>query len=130
IAVRWLLRAPGLEGFDSVGFAAALTSYDLVNRTPHFPGYPIYILAAKLFFALGASSVDALILPGVLGAALLTLSLAHAAHELAGERAALVAALLSIVMPALHLAGVRPLSEGIGVALLALACAAAVTTWK
>ncbi|MEW5851937.1 MAG: hypothetical protein AB2A00_24330 [Myxococcota bacterium] len=128
-AARVALRARGLEGFDSVGFAQALHSYDLTARTPHFPGYPVYILVARVFSALGFSDVDALILPGALGSALLVPACAWTAWRLADERAAVVAALLTSVMSGLHLAAARPLSEGLGVVLLGVAGALCVDAY-
>jgi hypothetical protein len=119
VASRWLLRAPQLEGFDSVGFARALDSYDIVARTPHFPGYPLYILAARLFHVLGLPHVDALIAPGALGAGALVWFSALTAHRLSSERAAVLAALLAWLLPGFQLVGARPLSEGLGVAVLA-----------
>ncbi|MBI5498585.1 MAG: hypothetical protein HY904_26525 [Deltaproteobacteria bacterium] len=130
VVLRWAGRAPDVEGFDSVGFLLAVDHYDLAARTPHFPGYPLYLLAARAFRALGASPVDALCWPGILGAAGLVLCAAATAARLHSPRAAVGAALLALVLPGLQLAGSRPLTEGLGAALLSAALLLAVDAWR
>ena len=50
ILVALLLRAlaipTALDGTDGVNFALALERFDLGLHQPHFPGYPLYVVAA------------------------------------------------------------------------------------
>ncbi|MGE0710626.1 MAG: hypothetical protein AB7N76_27535 [Planctomycetota bacterium] len=57
VAVAWRLAlAPGAPAaFDEVSFLAALERYDLLSFEPHFPGYPLTVLLARLLAAAGAA---------------------------------------------------------------------------
>lgn len=59
-----------LGHYDSFNFAFALDFYHLPSLSPHFPGYPWYILIAKCFYHLGCSKIVALILPGLIASIL------------------------------------------------------------
>jgi transmembrane protein TMEM260 (protein O-mannosyltransferase) len=59
-----------LEDLDSINFALGIRSYDVSLHQPHPPGYPLFILAAKLLHKMRLSEVHALSLISVLGGAL------------------------------------------------------------
>ncbi len=82
--------APALPiDFDAVDFTLALEDYDLAALRPHFPGYPLYVLAGRLLAALGCARPYALL--GLLASALLGACLVAAAGDRAtGWGAALV----------------------------------------
>jgi hypothetical protein len=61
---------PSLEDLDSINFALGVRDYDVSLHQPHPPGYPVFILAAKLLHAIGLSEVHALSVLSVLGGAL------------------------------------------------------------
>ena len=63
------MAAPPLVGdVDSVNFARALVEYDPLHQSPHLPGYPVFIAAARLVREAGVlSDVWALVLPGLIG---------------------------------------------------------------
>ncbi|GMT41846.1 MAG: hypothetical protein IEMM0002_0257 [bacterium] len=44
-----VLASPWPDDQDGVNFLLGLESYDVVRHQPHFPGYPVYILAGKIF---------------------------------------------------------------------------------
>ncbi len=111
VVTRLLARACHLEGWDGADFALALREFDVAKQQPHFPGYPVYVAAARLLapFA-GTGPADALTLPGALAAGAAT----WAVWRLGGWGAAL----LYLAAPGLWLLGGKPLSDGLGLALL------------
>ncbi len=118
VVARWGLRAVDVEGFDSVGFALALNHYDILARTPHFPGYPVYLAWAKVFHALGMPAVDALVAPNALAAGVLVVTSGMVGALLGPPRVMVACGALAACLPGLHLVGGRPLSEGLGAAWL------------
>lgn len=44
-----------IEDIDSLRFALSLYEYDIANLQPHFPGYPVFSLFAKSFYAVSGS---------------------------------------------------------------------------
>ena len=55
-----------LDSCDSIDFALGLHDYDLSLLQPHFPGYPVYMVASSLCFKLSHQDVWSLVMPGVL----------------------------------------------------------------
>jgi Protein O-mannosyl-transferase TMEM260-like len=47
-AIFAMTRSRWLDDWDSVNFALALDSFDLLKHQPHPPGYPLYVAAGKL----------------------------------------------------------------------------------
>ncbi|MCB1491711.1 MAG: DUF2723 domain-containing protein [Rhodobiaceae bacterium] len=50
-----------LDEWDSVQFALGLEDFDITRHQPHPPGYPVYIAAGKLLFALTGNATVALV---------------------------------------------------------------------
>jgi len=121
-ALRLLAVPQALPDLDSVNFASSLSRFDLATQAPHFPGYPLYVLAARGFAALGAGEILALALPGIVLAALASIAMAVVGSR-AGGAAGLGAGILVALAPVGILAGGSPSSDGAGVAALALALA-------
>lgn len=122
LAVGFLVRLravpPAIADVDGVNFARALGAFDPLHQSPHLPGYPVYVLATKLFATLGLNEVWALALPALLlfplGAALLYLGV----RRRFGEAHAVGALLFATFAPSAVLAGAWPTSDGFGFALL------------
>jgi hypothetical protein len=55
-ALRLALAATAPATFDEVSFLAALERWDLLAFEPHFPGYPLTVLLARVAAGLGASA--------------------------------------------------------------------------
>jgi hypothetical protein len=67
-------RSRWLDDYDSVGFALALTNFDVEKHQPHPPGYPIYVLIGKLLYLIVGDQASALtLLSSLAGAAVATL---------------------------------------------------------
>lgn len=67
VAVRLLFSAGGIEDSDGALFVLGVQEFDPTRLQPHWPGYPLYILGAKLFVGLGASPLQSLQIMGALG---------------------------------------------------------------
>jgi hypothetical protein len=76
---RFLAVAHNLFDWDEGLFSAGVLDYDVVNHHPHPPGYPLFIVAAKLIHLFGVPPFRALQTIVVLGA----LALFPAAYFLA-----------------------------------------------
>lgn len=123
VALRAPFVAPALEDHDSVNFALALDRYDVAASRPHFPGYPVYIVAARAFRAVGADPVLALVLPGLLAMALLAIVVTFVAWRIWGGAAALLGGLAIALHPALSLESCLARSDALGAGLSGAAAA-------
>lgn len=110
VATRLWATAASLEGWDGADFALSLHDYDLRKQQPHFPGYPVYVAAARAARLIVNDDVAALALPGALAAG----AGAIAAFTLAGVGAAC----LFIAAPGLWLLGGKAQSDGTALGLL------------
>ena len=121
IRLPFLANAPG--GWDDVDFALALKNYDVAQMQPHFPGYPIYLLAAFGLFAFIPDEFVALSLLSALSAALAVFPLYVLVEKVSGTKAAVSVLLLWSVAPLVLVLGTQPLSDSFGtlVALCVLA---------
>ncbi|MFO0646840.1 MAG: hypothetical protein U0326_11430 [Polyangiales bacterium] len=112
-----LAVTPWPGDWDAVGFASAVTRFDLSAFSPHPPGYPVYVLLSRALNVVARSPVIACGLASALGAALAVLALARSIPSRPW------AALLALASPALALAGTSARSDAPGLGLAALACA-------
>jgi hypothetical protein len=110
-----------LEDVDSINFALGIRDFDVAQHQPHPPGYPVFMLAAKLVDALVGSEVRALSLLAIAGggvAALALVALFRALDDRGDEPGVgpLVAALLAVSSPLFWITAARPLSDVFGLA--------------
>ncbi len=121
LALRLAYRIDHDEDLDALRFRLAVDRFDIASLRPHAPFYPVYIGAAKLVAALGASAHLALaIVSAAAGAALVVLT-ALLAFEVLGRRAAWIAGALALASPFLWLSSEKLLSDVPGAAGIALA---------
>lgn len=106
--------APG--SFDECSFQAALTAWDLLAFEPHFPGYPLCVLGARLLASAGAAAPYA-----ALAALLLPLSALALHRGAGGGPGGLLAAGLFALAPSCVREAARPMADVAGAACLAIA---------
>src|SRR5262249_45956094 len=70
LVVHLPFLAPSLEDVDSINFAMGVRQFDVAHHQPHPPGYPIYIVAAKVLRVVVPNEIAALSLLSVLAGAL------------------------------------------------------------
>lgn len=102
------LRLPFVSGLpdhpDGVRLIRSLETYDLLDLSPHFPGYPVAVLLARALPVAGGLAWA--ILSAVAGALSCAL-LAALVRRSAGDRAAWAAGLVCAVLPFLALESLR-----------------------
>lgn len=103
LALRLALRIDYDEDIDALRFRLGVERFDVAELRPHAPFYPVYIAAAKLIAALGASPRLALAVLSASAGAAVTVLTALLAFELAGRRAAVLAGGLALASPFLWL---------------------------
>ncbi|GAX88736.1 hypothetical protein EFBL_0350 [Effusibacillus lacus] len=114
-----LYLAPYPTGWDDVDFALALAEYDLLRMQPHFPGYPIYILAAHLFNSWLHDPFLALsLLSGVAGG-LTVIPLWLLFHRMGNRWVASLAVWMYSVAPLPLITSIQPMSDSLGAFLAA-----------
>lgn len=103
-----------LDSCDSIDFALGLYDYDLSLLRPHFPGYPVYMVASSLFFKLSHQDVWSLVMPGVLFGSITMYPLSLLTRQLFSERVAILTAVLYLINPLCWLQAERPTSDAMG----------------
>ena len=88
-----------LDSCDSIDFALGLHDYDLSLLQPHFPGYPVYMVASSLFFKLSHQNVWSLVMPSVLFGSITMYPLSLLTRQLFSERVAIITAVLYLINP-------------------------------
>lgn len=135
LALHLPFLPPSLEDLDSINFALGVQSYDVSRHQPHPPGYPLFILAAKLLHQMRLSEVHALSLVSVIGGALGVFAAIALFRALERERwpskareasrfsrsaasgvAPWLAVLLVVTCPLYWMTSARPLSDAAGLA--------------
>jgi hypothetical protein len=141
LALHLPFLPPSLEDLDSINFALGVREYDVSQHQPHPPGYPLFIVAARILHKAGLSEVHALSLLSVLGGALGVfgcLALFRAlsrgrlkpdgAHALKTDATSeWLAVLVATTCPLYWITAARPLSDAAGLA-AALALQALIVT--
>ena len=123
VALRLLTLARDTWEWDELLFvAAARDGFDVRVNHPQPPGYPLFVLPARLLVLLGAPPFDAVLGIAVLGGLAAVLLLVCLARDVgAGREESLWAGLLWACVPAVWLHSARPLSDGLGAAAFFLA---------
>ena len=137
-AVHLLFLPRSLEDIDSINFALGLRHFDVAAHQPHPPGYPVYIVLGRTALALArfltpeaAFASQAALALSLLSACASGLAVACLGVIFATlDRASRVAPsrwqalTLAAACPLFWVAGVRPMSDmvGLALALLSLAC--------
>lgn len=121
IRIPFLAHGPG--GWDDIDFALALKNYDVAQMQPHFPGYPVYVLAAFGVSAWVSDPFLALSWLSMLAAACSVFPLYYIVEKVSGKRLAIWVTLLWSTAPLSLVLGTQPLSDSFGT-LIALCVAA------
>lgn len=133
LLIRLYVASPVAYSWDEVDFALAVERYDMLQMQPHFPGYPIFIVLAKLLDGwlkqpvLSLSSISAVsgsfsilvfygLAKNLAASSRRTVQSTLAGRFFAGRgRAwAWIATLLYAVHPAVFLSHLQPMSEALG----------------
>ncbi|MFP8965809.1 hypothetical protein ACKC9G_04455 [Pokkaliibacter sp. CJK22405] len=110
-----------LDSDDEVNFARGVVNFSVISESPHFPGYPGFILAAR-FFSLLLTPVQAIIATSTAGVILTAIALYFALVTRLSPWLALCAVVLVLLHPlsaALALSGLSD-SLAIGLSFLSL----------
>jgi hypothetical protein len=135
LALRWVAGSRGADNLDTVYYARAVDRYRVAELRPYFPGFPLYILAARAARTAGMDRLAALHLVSGLASLLAAWPLARlaaawrrAAGGTPGEarESGIAAAVLWCVLPLACLTGTEIASEPLALlaaAVMLLACA-------
>ena len=127
IASRLFLAPKYLYHFDSVNFALALTDFDPLEHQPQPPGYPLFVLLARVIYRAVSSPQMALVLTGILGSLAGMFLVWRVGRDMFGDRAGLCAALLLLFHPAFWFSG---LTNQVRVFLVAGTAATMLAVWR
>jgi hypothetical protein len=101
--------------WDAIDFALALERYDIFAMQPHFPGYPVFIITAKLILPLLDDPVQALSLVSAIFGGLSILGVFGLARNMTNDPyIGLIAASLYSFNPLISLTHVQPMSDSMG----------------
>ena len=128
LALHLPYTARSLEDIDSINFALGIRDFDVAEHQPHPPGYPVFILVAKIVNAATGSEVLTLSLLGIVSGALLAFALValfgamvRAGSDGDPDRVGLhtvpvAAAAIALAAPLMWITSARPLSDVPGLA--------------
>ncbi len=121
--LRLLTLARDTWEWDEILFLwAARDGVDVRVNHPHAPGYPLFVLPARLLVLLGASPFGATLGIALVAGIVAIVLVVLLARELgAGKEESLWAGLLWACVPAVWLHSVRPLTDSLGAAAFLLA---------
>ncbi|MFC4766924.1 hypothetical protein [Effusibacillus consociatus] len=119
VTVRLLFVAPYPTGWDDVDFALALEQYDLARMQPHFPGYPVYILAAHLFHSWMDDPFLTLTVLSAVAGGFTVIPLWLLFHEMGSAAAARLTVWMYTVAPLPLITSIQPMSDSLGAFLAA-----------
>ncbi len=98
-AIFAMTRSRWLDDWDSVNFALALDSFDLLKHQPHPPGFPVYVAAGKLVHFVVAGHAAALTLVSSLSGAAVAAMVFVLLRRFVDWAVALVAAVAMALSP-------------------------------
>lgn len=128
LCFRLPFLASGPGGWDDIDFALGMKQYDLTTMQPHFPGYPVYMVAAFVAGRIIENPYLALSSLSALASALAVFPLYSIVHSYSGPRAAIAVALLWAIAPLSVVLGTQPLSDSFGTLLAVLLVASSMRT--
>jgi hypothetical protein len=125
--LRWFFAAERASSWDEVDFALALERYDILQMQPHFPGYPLFILAGMLLrIVIGHPVLSLSLVSAIFGSLSILLifalmkTIARQWRPEQASRWAWAGAIVYAVHPAVTLSHLQPMSEALGVFMLLL----------
>jgi hypothetical protein len=117
LALHLPFLPPSLEDLDSINFALGIRDFDVARHQPHPPGYPVFMVAAKLVHGVVGSELLSLAILSVTCGALAVIAMAAMMTAMDGRMTAAVAAtLLAASTPLYWVTASRPLSDMPGLA--------------
>lgn len=119
LLLRLAVLAPYPAGWDDVDFVLALGRYDLSAMQPHFPGYPVYIVAAHFFGIWTDDPFQALALLSAFTGGLSVIPLWLLFRSWGNLGIARLTVWLYILAPLPWISGVQPTSDAMGAFLAA-----------
>ena len=127
----WLLAHPSsLPSDDALFFVRAVDHFSVVELSPHFPGYPAFVIAARALNVLLGDPARAVLAVGALSALSIPVSLyAWARRAGASLELACAAAACALFQPSLPGVALSMLSDPLGIA-LALWCLVALQSGR
>lgn len=105
--------------WDEVDFTSALANYDIIEHSPHFPGYPAYVLACRCFASFFSEKL-ALALPGIIATLALTFLFTTWTARRFGPEKSLRCAFLLSFSPILIVEAARPMSDTLAMSVAAI----------
>jgi hypothetical protein len=114
LALRLPFLPPTLDGLDSVNFDLGTHDFDPRAHQPHPPGYPLFIVAAKLTHSVFDSHGSALAAVSALFGAAVVVPLWLVMRAVSSPAAAVLATIVVVFNPLLWFTSVRPMSDMMG----------------
>jgi len=111
LALRLPFLPPTLGDIDSVNFDLGVHDYDPVHHQPHPPGYPVYILVARLIHPWFDSHAAGLAFVSAFFSALSVVPLYFLMRRLTSASGAALVCVLTLFNPILWFNSVRPMSD-------------------
>lgn len=123
LSVRLPFLPPTLDDIDAFNFDLGVHDYNPAAFRPHPPGYPVFILLAKLSHAVFVPHATALAFVSVLFSTLTLVPLYFLVREFSSRTGAALACILTLMSPLIWFNSVRPMSDATGLfAVLAAQC--------
>jgi 4-amino-4-deoxy-L-arabinose transferase-like glycosyltransferase len=123
----WVPLVPKyLVQFDNANFAWALTQFDPLHHQPQPPGYPLFVVAARLCFAVTRSAEASFLVCGCAAGMSALLLIGALGRRMFGGAAGFAAAALLLVNPAFWASG---LTDPVRVFLAAICLGTALPAW-
>jgi hypothetical protein len=124
LATRFLARGHSMWDWDEALFCLGVRDYNVIQHHPHPPGYPLFIVAAKLLrFAVSSDFLALQIVVMLSGAALLPLMFFFAREARFPFATAFGGALVFIFLPNVWIYSGTAMSDVPSLAMTLLACA-------
>ncbi len=117
---RFLTSIYYIEDIDSLRFAHSLVEYDLTKLQPHFPGYPVFCLLAKILYGISGSMAFSFSLIGAFSVIVLVYALLRILNWQLRSLEGTILAVLIAANPLIWIMSNRYMPDLMGVACLFL----------